>query len=177
MNNVKNMIFTALCIAIGIVLPMVFHGVPNAGSIFLPMHLPVLLCGLLCGPFSGLLCGGLVPVLSSLLTGMPPAFILPSMICELAVYGLLAGFFSKKIHIHSEVVSVYIQLVLAMIGGRLVYGILNALIFSAGAYSLEIFITSAFITALPGILIQLVMLPSLSMILKKASSVFIKQLA
>jgi len=74
MKNTKifRLIITSLCIAIGVVLPVAFHSIPNAGSIFLPMHIPVLLCGLICGPFYGLACGILAPLLSCLLTGMPP---------------------------------------------------------------------------------------------------------
>ena len=73
MRRTKNLIVAAMCTALCVVLPMAFHMIPNAGSIFLPMHLPVLLCGFLCGWPYGLCCGFLGPVLSSLLTGMPPA--------------------------------------------------------------------------------------------------------
>lgn len=177
MKNVKNMVFTALCIAIGIILPMAFHAIPNAGSIFLPMHIAVLLCGLLCGPVYGLTCGVLVPFLSSILTGMPPAFILPSMVCELAVYGVLSGYLTKVIFIKNEMVSTYIQLILAMLAGRVVYGALNALVFSAGTYSFEAFITAAFVTSLPGIILQLLVLPSIVLVLKKAGTMFVKQVA
>ena len=168
-NNIRNMVFTALCIAMGLVLPMAFHVIPNAGSIFLPMHIPVLLCGLLCGPYYGLLCGLLVPVLSSVLTGMPPAPVLPGMICELAVYGAISGFMAKKVHLKNELASVYVQLLTAMIAGRILYGILNALVFMSGNYSLSIFIGTAFVTALPGIIIQLLFLPGIVLILNKVS--------
>ena len=71
MSYVKRSILTAVCIALCVVLPMAFHAIPNAGSIYCPMHIPVLLCGLLAGWPFGLLCGLAGPVLSSLLTGMP----------------------------------------------------------------------------------------------------------
>ena len=80
MKNTKKMVITALCMAIGIILPITLHAIPNAGSILLPMHIPVLLCGLICGPVYGVICGVMTPFLSSLLTGMPPAAYLPSMI-------------------------------------------------------------------------------------------------
>lgn len=168
-HNIRNMVFCALCIALGLVLPMAFHFIPNAGSIFLPMHIPVLLCGLLCGPYFGLLCGFLVPILSSILTGMPPAPILPGMICELAVYGAISGFMARKVKFKNELASVYVQLLTAMIAGRIVYGILNALVFHAGSYSMSIFIGTAFVTAFPGIVIQLLFLPSIVMLLNKVS--------
>lgn len=168
--KIRNMMFCALCIALGLVLPMMFHAIPNAGSILLPMHIPVLLCGLLCGPVFGLLCGILTPALSSLMTGMPPVFILPSMICELAVYGLIAGLMKQYIHMKSALVSAYVQLIIAMLAGRIVYGIMNALIFSAGSYSMDIFITAAFVTALPGILIQLLFVPGMAVLLDKVGT-------
>ncbi|MFA7118480.1 MAG: ECF transporter S component, partial [Sphaerochaetaceae bacterium] len=90
MSNVKRSLVAAVCIALGVVLPMAFHSVKNAGSIFCPMHIPVLLCGLVDGWAFGLLCGLVTPLLSSLLTGMPPMAYLPAMMIELAVYGLEA---------------------------------------------------------------------------------------
>ena len=104
MSNTKRMILTALFVALGVVLPMAFHSIPNAGSIFLPMHIPVLLCGLICGWAYGLGCGVLAPLLSSLMTGMPPAAILPGMLCELAVYGLVSGLLLKVIHTKRTIV-------------------------------------------------------------------------
>lgn len=136
MSNTKRMILTALFVALGVVLPMAFHSIPNAGSIFLPMHIPVLLCGLICGWAYGLGCGVLAPLLSSLMTGMPPAAILPGMLCELAVYGLVSGLLLKVIHTKRTIVDLYLALIGAMIAGRLVSGALNALIFRAGSYSL-----------------------------------------
>lgn len=165
------MVAAALCVALGIVLPVAFHSVPNAGSVILPMHLPVLLCGLLCGPVYGLLCGILTPALSSLFTGMPPAAYLPSMLCELAVYGLLAGLLILVVRSKWTLLNLYVALVGAMLAGRVVYGILNALLFRAGQYSLQLWVTASFVTALPGILIQLVLLPVLVFALRKAKVV------
>jgi len=167
-NQTKRMVSAAVCVALGVILPVAFHSIPNAGSIFLPMHIPVLLCGLLCGWPYGLACGVLAPVLSSLITGMPPAAYLPSMVCELAAYGLLSGLFTRYIKIGNRMVSLYIALIAAMVAGRIVYGVLNALIFMAGHYAFSVFITAAFVTALPGIIIQLILIPSLVRLLEKA---------
>ena len=81
-NQVRKLVFAGLCVAIGIVLPLAFHSVPQGGMIFLPMHIPVLLCGMAAGPVYGLLCGVLTPALSALMTGMPGAAVLPGMLCE-----------------------------------------------------------------------------------------------
>ncbi len=166
------MVIAALCVALGVVLPVAVHSIPNAGSILLPMHIPVLLCGLLCGPAYGLACGIVTPLLSSLITGMPPAAVLPSMICELAVYGFAAGLLIILVRTKSQAANVYISLVGAMLIGRVVYGVVNALIFQAGEYSMSIWLTASFVTALPGIIIQLVLLPLVVLALRKAKLAF-----
>ena len=160
MNTTKKLVFSALCIAIGVVLPQAFHMIPNAGSIFLPMHIPVLFCGLLCGALYGGLCGGLTCLLSHLIFGMPPAPVFPGMICELIVYGLVAGLMSQILK-NKNIGTIYIELIVAMLCGRIVSGVLNALIFKAGAYSMQMWLAGAFVTALPGIAIQLVLIPIL----------------
>lgn len=169
MSKVKKMAFTGVFIAIGILLPVALHSIPEAGKILLPMHLPVLLCGLVCGPLFGLACGVLTPLLSSLITGMPPMAFLPAMLCELAVYGLVAGLLIKVIKTKNTVANIYLSLAAAMLCGRIVYGILNALIFSAGEYSLQIWLTTSFVTAAPGIIAQLVLIPPIILALRKAN--------
>lgn len=171
MKQVKNMIMTALCIAIGIILPVVFHSIPNAGSILLPMHIPVLLCGLMLGPQYGLACGALTPLLSSLVTGMPPAEVLPAMLCELAVYGLVSGLLMRVVHTKWRIANIYISLGGAMLCGRIVAGVLSALVFQVGEYSMQIWLSSLFIAAIPGIIIQLVLIPVLIMALNRAGVV------
>lgn len=165
---VWELVISALCVALGVVLPVAFHGIPNAGSILLPMHIPVLLCGLLCGPAYGLACGILTPLMSSLITTMPPMAMLPSMICELAVYGFVAGLLILMVRTGSQIANVYISLVGAMLVGRVVYGAVNALIFRAGEYSMQMWLTASFVTALPGIVIQLVLLPLVVLALRRA---------
>jgi len=159
-RGIYTLVLASLCTAFGVVLPLVFHSIPNAGSILLPMHIPVLVCGLICGWPYGLSCGILTPLLSSLLTGMPPMAYLPSMICELAVYGLFSGVIYRYIKTKMPVLDVYIALTASMLAGRVVFGILNALIFRAGAYTMQVWLASAFITAFPGIVIQLLLIPS-----------------
>ena len=169
MTNTKRLILAGLCVALGIVLPVAFHSVANAGSIFLPMHIPVLLCGLICGWPYGLACGVLAPLLSSLITGMPPMAFLPSMLCELAVYGFVSGLLMRFVKTGKLLADLYISLVGAMLLGRLVLGLLNAVLFRAGEYSVALWTTSAFVTALPGIVIQLAVIPVLVFALKKSN--------
>lgn len=168
-KEIRCLVAAALCIAIGVVLPQAFHMIPNAGSIFLPMHIPVLLCGLVCGWKYGFIVGIVTPAISSLLTGMPPAAILPGMICELAAYGLVTGILVSRVKIGSRLAGLYVSLIAAMIAGRVLSGVLNALIFRAGSYGLSIWLTASFVTALPGIAIQLCILPILVFALEKAN--------
>ena len=168
MLKTKRLVLSALCVALCIILPTAFHTIPNAGSIFLPMHIPVLVCGFVCGWPYGLACGLLGPALSSLFTGMPPAAMLPSMACELAMYGLVTGFLYRRCKFASSLANIYVTLISAMLCGRLFYGVLNTLIFKAGSYSLEIWLAAAFTTALPGIVIQLLLIPVLITALQKS---------
>lgn len=168
LSYVKKAILTAACIALCVVLPMAFHAIPNAGNIYCPMHMPVLLCGLVCGWPFGLLCGVAGPALSSLFTGMPSMAYLPSMVIELAAYGLIAGFLMQVIHTKKFLGDLYISLIAALLAGRIAAGASRALIFAAGSYSIGAWATSYFVTALPGLVIQLALLPAIAFALEKA---------
>lgn len=168
MSRTAKLTIAGACVALGVVLPIAFHSIPNAGSIFLPMHIPVLLCGLICGPFYGLVCGILAPVISSLTTGMPPMFILPGMTAELAVYGLVSGLLIHILPVKKALPRIYISLIIAMVSGRIMSGLLNALVIRAGEYSLQVWLTGSFATALPGIVIQLILIPVMVFTLQKA---------
>ncbi|MFQ9872507.1 MAG: ECF transporter S component [Oscillospiraceae bacterium] len=163
--SIKNLILAALFLALGILLPMLFH-VVGAGSAFLPMHIPVLLCGLICGWQYGALCGFIVPLLSSLFTGMPPIFpTAPAMMLELCAYGVMTGLLYRRAK-----QNIYVSLIGSMLAGRVVSGLANAVFMGmAGkAYGFSMFLTGAFVTALPGIVIQLIAVPLIVMALEKA---------
>ena len=168
MSPVKKSIITAVCIALCVVLPQAFHAIPNAGTIYCPMHIPVLLCGLICGWQYGLLCGIAGPLVSSLITGMPPAAVLPGMLVECAAYGALTGLMMQLVHTKKVYPDLYISLLVAMLGGRVISGIAKALIFSAGSYSMTAWVTGSFVTSLPGIIVHLVLIPSIVYALMKA---------
>ena len=167
MTKTKRIVIAGLCIALGVVLPVAVHSIPNAGNILLPMHIPVLLAGLICGPWYGLATGILAPVLSSLISGMPPAPYLPAMVAELAAYGLISGICIRVIKCKGITARVYMALIAAMLVGRAVYGAMNALIFRAGEYSMELWMSGVFITSAPGILVQLVIIPVIILALQK----------
>ncbi len=163
-NTVKNLSAAAVCVAIGILLPMVFHFFGGTGPVFAPMHIPVLICGLVCGYRYGGLCGLIVPLLSSLLTGMPVLY--PTglaMMLELCAYGVIGGLLYPRFH-------VYPSLIIAMLGGRLVSGAANAVLLGIAGkpYGLTTFLTASFVTALPGILIQIILIPALILVLERS---------
>lgn len=163
-NSVKNLAFSALCLALAILLPQAFMRDPSLGQMFLPMHLPVLLCGLICGWQYGGVCGAAVPVLCSLLFSKPPLYPMAvAMMFELCAYGVVSGLLYKKRN-------VYLSLAGAMLAGRAVYGVANwILLASAGkSYTLGVFVTGAFVKGLPGIIVQFAVIPLLVFALAKA---------
>ena len=158
MNPVKKLVFTAACAALCLVLPMAFHAIPNAGQVILPMHIPVLLCGLICGwPYGGV-CGIIGPLQSSVITGMPPAAMLPSMMVECAVYGFTSGVLMKYIRTGKAVTDLYICLISAMAVGRIAAGFAKAWIFTPGVSPFA-WVTTSLVTGIPGIVLQLAVLP------------------
>ena len=167
MKPVKRMTLAAVCIALCVVLPIAFHSIPDGGSVFLPMHIPVLLCGLVCSWPYGFLCGLMGPLLSSVLTGMPGAAFLPAMMVECGTYGAVSGLTLKHVHTRRTYLDLYIALVTAMLAGRVVSGIAKALIFTPGL-AMSAWVAASFVTALPGILIQLILLPGVVCTLMKA---------
>lgn len=168
MTSIKKSVVTALCAAFCVVLPMAFHAIPRGGMIFLPMHIPVLLCGLLCGWPYGLACGILGPMLSHFITAMPNAAALPGMLVECAVYGGISGLMMQLVHTGKLYADLYISLTAAMVAGRILGGAAKALLFAPGSMTLAVWASTYFAVGLPGILIQLVLLPSIVFLLMKS---------
>ena len=169
MSSVKRITLCAVCIALCYVLPIAFHSV-GLGSILSPMHIPVLLCGLVCGGGYGFLCGIIGPLLSHLLSGMPPVLMLPRMLPELCIYGLAGGLAMTYIRTGRATADVYVSQIIAMIAGRIVGGIATAIFFAvtSGVYSIALWATSYFIESIPGIVAHLVIVPVLVLTLQKA---------
>lgn len=166
MTTVKRLVTTAICAAMCVVLPIAFHAIPNAGSMILPMHIPVLLCGLVCGWPYGLVCGMMGPFLSSF-TGMPPMSVLPGMMVECGVYGLVCGLGMRYVRTGKATADLYISMVTAMVLGRMVAGFAKALIFAPGTPAFA-WVTTSLVTGIPGIIIQLVVMPLLVAALTRA---------
>ncbi|GHV00812.1 hypothetical protein FACS1894211_09070 [Clostridia bacterium] len=158
LSKTQKLCYAAVFTVLGVLLPLATsHAFGMQGTVFLPMHIPVLLCGLLCGTAYGAACGVLSAALSCLLTGMPPAYpMLPIMLAELSVYGTVSGLLYKKLRL-----PLYVSLPAAMIAGRAAYGILFALLNAFNPPLKALSVWGALATGLPGIAIQLTLLPLL----------------
>lgn len=170
---VLNLCLSAMFVAIGIVLPFVTGQIPQIGSMLLPMHLPVLLCGLICGWQYGAVVGFILPPLRYVLFGMPPIFPTGvSMAFEMAAYGLLVGLLYSRSK-WKCVLSLYRSLILAMIGGRIVWGVVRVICsgVSGNPFTWKLFLSGAFLTAIPGIILQLVFIPLVMIALDRTGAV------
>ena len=151
----RDLTITGILMAMGLILPTIFHTFNMGGQVFLPMHIPVLLCGLLIGSKYGLLSGILIPLLSSVLTGMPPLFpIAFTMSIELAGYGCVSGFLKKKTNVY-----------VALIGAQIVGRFIGAL--TGESFAISTYMTGVFITAFPGIILQIILVPAAIIIIEK----------
>jgi hypothetical protein len=155
--SAKEITLTALFITFGVIFPIVFHQFALSGRIFLPMHIPVILAGIFVGPLGGLIVGLVCPTLSFFLTGMPPPYAVPLMSMELPVYGLSMGILIRWIRLP------ILSLLISMIAGRLSFGLGLFILgqFLSLPYGLEAFIKVSVIAGLPGIAIQLILIPLL----------------
>lgn len=169
MSSVKKITVTALCVALCVVLPMLFHAL-NLGQAFSPLHIPVLLCGLVCGPLWGLVCGVAGPVVSSLITGMPPVARLVYFIPELIVYGVVSGLLYQVIRTGRTWLDLYLSLIPAMLAGRIVGGVAQALFMMASAkeYTVSMWASAYLAGTVPGIILHLVLIPLVVAALEKA---------
>lgn len=172
MNSTKKLVISSLLLAVALLLPFVTGQIPEIGNMLLPMHLPVLLAGFIVGGPSAMAIGAIAPLLRSVLWGMPVLFPKAiSMAFELATYGLVSGIVysnSKK-----DGKSVFIALITAMIAGRVVWGIVSMMLFGVmgKGFTMALFMTEAFVNAVPGIAIQLVVIPVIVSALKKSKSI------
>ena len=167
--SVKEIVLAAFFLALGLIMPFLTMQIPSIGSMLLPMHIPVILCGFICGGPLGLVVGFIVPLLRSALFSMPPMF--PTAIAmafELAAYVFISGFLYN--HLTKKLSSIYLSLVVAMLGGRIIWGLVSLVLYglSGQSFALAMFITGAFTTAIPGIILQLILIPAIVLALQKA---------
>ncbi len=167
-NKLTNLALSAMFLALAFVMPFLTGQIQQIGNMLCPMHIPVILCGFICGGPWGLAVGFIAPLLRSFTLGMPPMYpVAFAMAFELAAYGLMSGilyraFPKKKGYI-------YLSLIISMIVGRLVWGIVQFLCagLDASAFGFAAFWAGAVANAIPGIILQIVLIPVVVMLLEK----------
>ncbi|MBE6562718.1 MAG: ECF transporter S component [Ruminococcaceae bacterium] len=165
-SSLVKLILAAFFLALAYVMPFLTGQIPEIGSMLCPLHIPVLLSGFFCGPVWGTIVGLTAPLLRSLTLGMPPPF--PTAVCmafELAAYGALTGVMHRVLPRKKPFV--YVSLLTAMIAGRLVWGaaMLVCMGINGAGFTFAAFIAGAFTNAIPGIVVQIILIPILVMIL------------
>lgn len=168
-KNLKKLIYAALCLALCMVLPLLTGQIPQIGSALSPMHIPVFLCGFLCGWPWGAAVGFIAPLLRNLLFGMPPLF--PTgvaMAFELLTYGAVAGILYKVLP--RKPWNIYVTLIVAMLAGRVVWGAARFILagLSGSEFPFSAFLAGAFTNAIPGIILHIVLIPLIVLALEKA---------
>ncbi len=173
MNNVKKLDVTAMLFAVGMVLPFFIGQIPAIGKMLLPMHIPVLLCGFIVGWQYGALIGFLLPIVRGLVFGMPPLY--PNAVAmafEMAAYGFVSGYLYS--HARWQCTKMlYISLVTAMLAGRIVWAFAEVILLGIGGniFTWKMFAAGAFLNAIPGIIVQLVLIPLIMVALRRAKVV------
>lgn len=168
-HPVRRLVYAGICLALAMLLPLLTGQTQPLGNALCLMHIPVLLCGFLCGWTWGLAVGFTAPLLRFLLFGRPPLMPIGiAMAFELAVYGALAGLLYRRLP--KRVPYIYVSLLIAMVAGRLVWGAAQLVLLglSGTAFPFSAFLSGAFTTALPGIAVQIVLIPLIVMALRRA---------
>ena len=171
-SPVHTLVLSAMFLALGLVLPFFTGQIPQVGGMLLPMHLPVFLCGLICGWQYGLAVGFVTPLLRMALFSMPPLLTAVAMAFELAAYGGIAGFLYRRSRWQC-IFALYRCLIAAMVGGRLVWAAARVVMTGVAGepFTWQIFLAGALLNAIPGIILQLVFIPAVMVALDRAGMV------
>ena len=170
-KHLKRLVLSALFLALAYILPYFTGNIPQIGAMLLPMHIPVLLCGFVCGAPWGLVVGLIAPVMRSVLTGGFPPMVptAAAMAFELAAYGFVSGFAYRRLP--KSLGGTYAALIAAMVSGRIIWGVVMALItLGGGTFTFATFVAGAFTNAVPGIVLQLAAIPAIVFALHKANN-------
>jgi len=168
-KKIKNLTASGICLALCLFLPFLTGQIQQIGNALSPMHIPVLLCGFICGPYYAGVIGLVAPLLRFTLFGMPPLIPIGiAMSFELAAYGIISGVLYKALP--KKIPNIYISLIAAMLLGRVVWGIVNVLLTGVSGipFSWELFISGALINALPGIIVHVALIPVIVIALNRS---------
>ena len=166
--SIRRLTLSAMLVAVGLLLPFLTGQIQGIGNMLSPMHLPVFIAGLTCGPIWGTAVGAVLPLLRSALFGMPP--LMPTalaMTFELAAYGLFSGLLRRLLP--KSLPMLYATLCASMILGRVVWGIASLFLygFTSNTFTWQLFVTNGFVKAIPGIILQLIIIPPIVRALDK----------
>ncbi len=167
--SIQKLVLSAVCLALCMVLPFLTGQIPEIGNMLCPMHIPVLLCGFLCGPAWAAVVGAIAPLLRFALFGMPPLFPTGVAMCvELAVYGAVSGVLYRVLP--RKAINVYVSLIAAMLLGRIVWGVVRVAIagVTGSSFTWAAFIAGAFTSAVPGMILHLLLIPLIVLALERA---------
>lgn len=165
-KTVRNLTTSGVCLALCLVLPFLTGQIREIGNMLCPMHIPVLLAGFVCGPWWGLAVGFIAPLLRHLIFTMPKMPSALGMAFELAAYGCIVGVLYRLLR--GSIRGIYASLLAAMVSGRLVWGCAMALILGAGGFTWKAFLSGAVLSAIPGIVLQIVLIPLIVLALRRA---------
>lgn len=176
-NDLFNLVFSAMFLCIALLLPFLTGQIPQIGKMLLPMHIPVILCGMICGWQYGLGVGFIAPILRGIMFANPVLF--PTgiiMAFELAAYGFFAGFIYDILRSHN-ITKVYISLLISMVAGRIVKCIVQFLVlgFTDEGFVFTAFVAGAFTNAVPGIILQIIIIPLIMLTLQKLNLISFKK--
>lgn len=167
-KNLRRLILAAMFLTLALALPFLTGQIPQVGSALCPMHIPVLLCGFFCGPWYALAVGLVAPLLRFALFGMPPPMPTGIAMCfELATYGFVSGLLYKLLP--GKKVFTYVTLIAAMLAGRIIWGIARVILagLAQSEFAWTAFLSGAFVNAVPGIILHILLIPVLVIALKR----------
>ena len=167
-KNLRQLILAAMFLTLALALPFLTGQIPQVGSALCPMHIPVLLCGFFCGPWYALAVGLVAPLLRFALFGMPPLMPTGIAMCfELATYGFVSGLLYKLLP--GKKVFTYVTLIAAMLAGRIIWGIARVILagLAQSEFAWTAFLSGAFVNAVPGIILHILLIPVLVIALKR----------
>jgi LytS/YehU family sensor histidine kinase len=177
-KDIRSYLLTAAFVMLAVFVPWVFHQFHLAGPTFLPLHIFVLIAGLLFGWRAGLLVGLFTPLTSYFISGMPALNILPQVIIEVSSYGFIAGILREKYNMRT-----IWSLLGAIMGGRLALLIAISIIYLIGGQSYsplgqESNVLASFWSTIkqgwPGVAIQLISIPGIIWLVGKSAAQNVK---
>lgn len=168
-KKINKITISAVFFALGLILPFFIGQIREIGKMLLPMHIPVMLCGFICGQWYGLVVGLLLPMFRSVVFGMPILY--PSAIAmsfELMTYGFMVGFIYNKSK-SKNLKTIYLSLIISMILGRIVWGIVSLILYGVvqKTFTLSFFIATTITNGFPGIILQIILIPIILKIINK----------